>query len=147
MHHVSSLLDVINVSLSSKESSTDNRDKERWSGRQDLNLRPLAPHASALPGCATPRTRGQDYHESSSMQMLGENGAVVRTVTLSPTVLSTLWETLHRIHALERRDACSVCCACDASIDSTDRANDQSVKNPSGNTKRTMALLAPNKII
>ena len=28
-----------------------------WSGRQDLNLRPLAPHASALPGCATPRER------------------------------------------------------------------------------------------
>ncbi|GEL68677.1 hypothetical protein MVI01_04610 [Myxococcus virescens] len=27
----------------------------RWSGRQDLNLRPLAPQASALPGCATPR--------------------------------------------------------------------------------------------
>ena len=26
-----------------------------WSGRKDLNLRPLAPHASALPGCATPR--------------------------------------------------------------------------------------------
>jgi hypothetical protein len=26
-----------------------------WSGREDLNLRPLAPHASALPGCATPR--------------------------------------------------------------------------------------------
>jgi hypothetical protein len=26
-----------------------------WSGRQDSNLRPLAPHASALPGCATPR--------------------------------------------------------------------------------------------
>jgi hypothetical protein len=28
-----------------------------WSGRQDSNLRPLAPHASALPGCATPRGR------------------------------------------------------------------------------------------
>jgi integrase len=27
----------------------------KWSGRQDLNLRPLAPQASALPGCATPR--------------------------------------------------------------------------------------------
>ena len=27
-----------------------------WSGRLDLNQRPLAPHASALPGCATPRT-------------------------------------------------------------------------------------------
>jgi hypothetical protein len=26
------------------------------SGRQDLNLRPLAPQASALPGCATPRS-------------------------------------------------------------------------------------------
>ena len=26
-----------------------------WSGREDLNLRPLAPHASTLPGCATPR--------------------------------------------------------------------------------------------
>jgi hypothetical protein len=27
----------------------------RWSGRRDSNSRPLAPHASALPGCATPR--------------------------------------------------------------------------------------------
>ncbi len=26
-----------------------------WSEREDLNLRPLAPHASALPGCATLR--------------------------------------------------------------------------------------------
>ena len=26
-----------------------------WSGRQDLNLRPLHPQCSALPGCATPR--------------------------------------------------------------------------------------------
>src|SRR5450759_3134973 len=31
-----------------------------WSGREDSNLRPLAPHASALPGCATPR-RGWNY--------------------------------------------------------------------------------------
>src|ERR1019366_7648617 len=28
---------------------------ERWSGRRDLNSRPLAPQASALPGCATSR--------------------------------------------------------------------------------------------
>ena len=28
---------------------------EVWSGRRDSNSRPLAPHASALPGCATPR--------------------------------------------------------------------------------------------
>ena len=31
-----------------------------WSGRQDSNLRPHAPHACTLPGCATPR-RGRDY--------------------------------------------------------------------------------------
>src|SRR5207253_1663372 len=28
---------------------------EDWSGREDLNLRPPAPKAGALPGCATPR--------------------------------------------------------------------------------------------
>ena len=31
------------------------KDKKTWSGRADLNGRPLAPQASALPGCATPR--------------------------------------------------------------------------------------------
>ena len=31
-----------------------------WSGREDLNLRPPAPHAGALPSCATPR-EGTDY--------------------------------------------------------------------------------------
>ena len=29
--------------------------KQEWSGREDLNLRPPAPKAGALPGCATPR--------------------------------------------------------------------------------------------
>ena len=29
----------------------------KMSGRQDSNLRPLAPHASALPGCATSRKK------------------------------------------------------------------------------------------
>ena len=28
-----------------------------WSGREDSNLRPLEPHSSALPDCATPRPR------------------------------------------------------------------------------------------
>ena len=27
----------------------------KWSGREDLNLRPPEPHSGALPGCATPR--------------------------------------------------------------------------------------------
>jgi hypothetical protein len=29
----------------------------QWSGRQDLNLRPLVPQTSALPDCATPRCK------------------------------------------------------------------------------------------
>ncbi|VWX56885.1 hypothetical protein SPHINGOR109_10733 [Sphingorhabdus sp. 109] len=29
--------------------------REKWSGRQDLNLRPPVPKTGALPGCATPR--------------------------------------------------------------------------------------------
>ena len=37
---------------------TPNPLKSRWSGRQDLNLRPSAPKADALPGCATPRYIG-----------------------------------------------------------------------------------------
>src|SRR4029077_9652566 len=30
----------------------------KWSGRADLNRRPAAPKAGALPGCATPRHDG-----------------------------------------------------------------------------------------
>src|ERR1700742_3921818 len=30
-------------------------DEFKWSGREDSNLRPPAPEAGALPGCATPR--------------------------------------------------------------------------------------------
>src|SRR6185436_10173102 len=31
----------------------------KWSGRQDLNLRPPPPQGGALPGCATPRPKLQ----------------------------------------------------------------------------------------
>src|ERR687884_76846 len=34
----------------------DNAARCYWSGREDSNLRPPAPKAGALPGCATPRT-------------------------------------------------------------------------------------------
>ena len=33
----------------------------RWSGRDDSNIRPSAPKADALPGCATPRFRKNSY--------------------------------------------------------------------------------------
>jgi muramoyltetrapeptide carboxypeptidase len=38
-----------------------------WSGREDLNLRPLEPHSSALPDCATPRQSPVTYRIHSSM--------------------------------------------------------------------------------
>src|SRR5262249_18771500 len=38
----------------------------QWSGRLDLNQRPLAPQASALPGCATPRKLLRGYARAFS---------------------------------------------------------------------------------
>ena len=36
------------------------------SGREDLNLRPPAPKAGALPGCATPREKtGHEYNKGT----------------------------------------------------------------------------------
>ena len=37
-----------------------------WSGWRDSNSRPLAPHASALPGCATPR-RAAHYNRAPAL--------------------------------------------------------------------------------
>src|SRR3984957_19321090 len=45
---------------------------EYWSGRQDSNLRPLAPHASALPGCATPRPDANDSPNGLAAKDLDE---------------------------------------------------------------------------
>ena len=44
-----------------------------WSGRGDLNSGPLAPEASALPGCATPRPRKPLY--TMRVRRLQERGA------------------------------------------------------------------------
>src|SRR2546429_7296497 len=43
------------VKRSTRDSHAAVRSRGKWSGREDLNLRPPAPHAGALPGCATPR--------------------------------------------------------------------------------------------
>lgn len=53
-----------NVSLDVKKETTFVISLFRilWSGRRDSNSRPLAPHASALPGCATPRQRTGILH-------------------------------------------------------------------------------------
>src|SRR5260370_24115764 len=42
-------------SCSSSQGPVAHSERENWSGREDLNLRPLGPEPSALPGCATPR--------------------------------------------------------------------------------------------
>ena len=38
----------------------------RWSGRPDSNWRPPAPHAGALPGCATPRPDNRRISHSAT---------------------------------------------------------------------------------
>ena len=44
-----------------------------WSGRRDLNSRPLAPEASALPSCATPRRFGKRW-EANYIRSRGGTG-------------------------------------------------------------------------
>lgn len=62
-----------------------NRDWGRWSGRQDLNLRPPAPHAGALPNCATPRRYAVRHcFESRSLPRRGRNH----------TCIGCIWEAL-----------------------------------------------------
>ncbi len=46
---------------------------KNWSGREDLNLRPHAPHACALPGCATPRFEVVHHTERSIRLQGSEN--------------------------------------------------------------------------
>jgi hypothetical protein len=47
-----------------------NGQTENWSGREDLNLRPPAPKAGALPGCATPRLEN-DITDSKPVLLIG----------------------------------------------------------------------------
>ncbi len=47
-----------------------------WSGREDLNLRPLRPERSALPGCATPRPGRTENEFRIVLQEGGKTQAV-----------------------------------------------------------------------
>ncbi len=58
-----------------------------WSGREDLNLRPPAPKAGALPGCATPRpAHGNPSNPRVAEQPTDRQGdsEAVRGVNASP---------------------------------------------------------------
>src|SRR5450759_5129178 len=53
-----------------------------WSGREDLNLRPLGPEPSALPGCATPRKERALYHGDRYPRRLRPKTAVAATAAM-----------------------------------------------------------------
>ena len=64
--------------------------KESWSGRKDSNLRPSAPKADALPGCATPRqasyfTWAEQFHRKvearrSNLGVLGNFSLILAAI-------------------------------------------------------------------
>ena len=57
--------------------------RDFWSGRSDSNTRPLAPHASTLPDCATPRQTHSITASFPETQILGA-GCVLFSVALTP---------------------------------------------------------------
>src|SRR5208283_436628 len=48
----------------------------KWSGRRDSNSRPLAPHASALPGYATARTRERSARPARRVEARANHAGV-----------------------------------------------------------------------
>ena len=64
--------------------------RDFWSGRSDSNTRPLAPHASTLPDCATPR---QTYSITASFPETQIRGPVVCCSLLRPghSRLARIW--------------------------------------------------------
>ena len=63
---------------SPKEKSDPRRGRSLygWSGREDLNLRPPAPEAGALPGCATPRRDSPETTEGINITNVAETQGV-----------------------------------------------------------------------
>ena len=53
----------------------NSRHSSYWSGREDSNFRPLAPHASTLPGCATPRLSAKYIRGPAVFTNSGIDGA------------------------------------------------------------------------
>ena len=65
-----------------------------WSGRADLNCRPLAPQASALPGCATSR---RDNFTPSTQRTLGlAHGHLPQRFQVGDFEIGLCGDPLHR---------------------------------------------------
>src|SRR5436309_6159916 len=60
---------------------------KNFSGRRDLNPRPLEPHSSALPSCATARLRCTDYSlvatKSPELKIVAGRATAIRQTTES----------------------------------------------------------------
>ena len=67
-----------------------------WSGREDLNLRPLRPERSALPGCATPRP-GRTEHE---FEIVLQQGGKTQAVCFSHSLARHC--AVHHIHTFSQ---------------------------------------------
>src|SRR5687768_7725472 len=73
-----------------------------WSGREDSNLRPLEPHSSALPDCATPRPRD----EAQCNKRLGAERVApgaIRRGQASSSSSRPMGATGHALDSLSRR--------------------------------------------
>ena len=67
-----------------------------WSGREDLNLRPLRPERSALPGCATPRPGRTESEFWIVLQEWGKTQAVCFSHSLAG------YCAVHHIHTFSQ---------------------------------------------
>ena len=70
--------DVAHKNTASENTAREVVERLKWSGRLDLNQRPLAPHASALPGCATPRPSPAQLTDPPSRHPYGVPGKASR---------------------------------------------------------------------
>src|SRR2546425_1766513 len=77
----------------------------QWSGRLDLNQRPLAPQASALPGCATPR-----YGSSGGSVVTSAPGPVNRGSELQALLFRAFFSTCEGRNVRTRRAEISISC-------------------------------------
>ena len=85
----------------------------KWSGREDSNFRPPAPHAGALPGCATPRPSRELYlldawRHSSSCRMAMSSCRICSGSKLGAGVTATTVVVLDVARAAARGSAASL---------------------------------------
>ncbi len=70
--------------------------RSQWSGREDSNFRPPAPHAGALPGCATPRLT---ENEKCSRSVFAQARQNAQNVPRGPWHLRATYPAKHRVRS------------------------------------------------